>query len=351
MRRRDFIAWIPELLGLLATASGMVLVVDFLGWWTVPVTIIAFYLLRLAGLWGAVYSALTVLGIHLLVSIIPPLAVLASILPRPAPPELLAFGVLAVLALSRRTGRTSPPMARISQNLDRSLRQAVSFAEERNQGRATPEHLLVALTNDPDAAPVMQACHVDIEAVRHTISSSLAVQRRDPEGASARPHPRIPAAVQRAVERATRSGNQEVNGAHVLVEMLAEPVGEILRQAGMTRFDAVNYISHGVIGHHGFGEGETPTVVGEQAVATGPAMLEVKLLNDDFTPMEFVVGVLQHFFDYDAKSAAQVMLDIHRNGVGVCGMYPSDIARLKATQVLTYARVHEHPLRCVLGEP
>jgi ATP-dependent Clp protease adapter protein ClpS len=303
-----------------------------------------------AGLQVAILSALTVLGIHLLVSIIPALAVLASMLPRPAPPELLAFGVLtvlAVLALGHRTKRTSPPMARISQNLERSLRQAVAFSEERNHSRVTPEHLLLALIDDVDAAPVMQACQVDVEAVRRAISSSLAVQRTDPEGVSASPHTRIPV-VQRAVIRATASGKREVNGAGVLVELLAEPAGEFLRQAGMTRFDAVNYISHGVIDHHAFGEGETPAAVGEH---TEPAMLEVKLSNDDFTPMEFVVEVLQRFFDYDSNAAVRLMLQIHRNGAGVCGTYPSDVARLKASQVRTHARVHDHPLRCILGEP
>jgi hypothetical protein len=126
-----------------------------LGWWTLPVTVVTFYLVRVVGPWGAIYLALAVLGIHLLVSIIPPLAASVQILPRPAPPELLAFGMLAVLALSRRPRRTSLRMARISENLNRSLRQAVAFAKERNQGRATPEHLLLALTNDEDAAAVM----------------------------------------------------------------------------------------------------------------------------------------------------------------------------------------------------
>jgi ATP-dependent Clp protease adaptor protein ClpS len=142
----------------------------------------------------------------------------------------------------------------------------------------------------------------------------------------------------------------EVSGARALVEMLAEPVGEFLLQAGMTLVDEVNYISHGVIHHHGFGEGDMPAAGGGQAVATGPVLLE-KLLNDDFTPMEFVVEVLQRIFDYDSKGAARVMLHIDRNGIGACGSYPSAIARLKATRVLTYAHAHEHPLRCVLGEP
>jgi ATP-dependent Clp protease adapter protein ClpS len=261
----------------------------------------------------------------------------------------LALGVLAVLALSRRTRRTPPPVVRISQTLDRSLRQAVAFAEERHHGGATSEHLLLALIDDPDVTPVMRACHVDIEAVRRAISSSLAVQGTVPESASVEPHAGIQAVLQRAIERAIASGNREVNGARVLVEMFTEPVGELLRQVGMTRLDAVNYISHGIIGHHGFGE--TPAAGREPAIATGPEMLEVKLLNDDFTPMEFVVDVLQRIFDYNPKDAVQVMLDIHRNGVGACGTYPSDVARFKAAQVQEYARGHEHPLRCVLGQP
>jgi ATP-dependent Clp protease adapter protein ClpS len=342
--------FIKELVGLLATVSGIVLLADWLGWWTLPVTIITFYLIRLAGPRTAVLSALTLLGIHLLVNVIPQLFVLASLLPRPDPPELLAFGVLTVMALPRRMRRTSQPMARISRNLDRSLRQAVALAEERNHGRVTPEHLLLALTDDTDAAPVMQACHVDVEAVRRAISLSLAVQGTDPEGASVRRPACIPV-VQRAVGRATVSGNREVDGARVLVEILAEPVGEPLRQAGMTRFDAVNYISHGIVDHHGFGGGETPAAVDERDGLTQPAMLEVKLLNDDFTPMGFVVEVLQRVFDYDPSGAARVMFSIHQNGVGACGTYPSDIARLKATQVSTHARVHGHPLRCILGEP
>jgi len=242
-------------------------------------------------------------------------------------------------------------MARVSQNLDHSLTRAIALAEERHHSHATPEHLLLALTGDLDAVPVMQARHVDIEALRRAIASSLAIQGTGAEGAPTTPSADIPALIQRALERATKAGKWEVNGDRVLVEMLVEPVGEFLRQAGMTRFDAVSYISHGVIDPRGFGEGETPASGNEQPVAAGPVMLEVKLLNDDFTPMEFVVEVLQHIFDYHREDAIRMMVSIHRNGVGVCGTYPSEIASLKAAQVQEFARAHEHPLRCVLSQP
>jgi len=74
------------------------------------------------------------------------------------------------------------------------------------------------------------------------------------------------------------------------------------------------------------------------------------LLNDDFTPMEFVVQVLQEFFNKDRESATQIMLKIHLEGRGLCGVYSRDIAQTKVDQVLQAAVHHGHPLQCV-SEP
>ena len=76
-------------------------------------------------------------------------------------------------------------------------------------------------------------------------------------------------------------------------------------------------------------------------------MLDVKLLNDDDTPMEFVVEVLARFFNQDRETATRTMLHIHSHGDATCGTYPPDVARTKATQVLEFARAHGHPLACV----
>jgi ATP-dependent Clp protease adaptor protein ClpS len=81
-----------------------------------------------------------------------------------------------------------------------------------------------------------------------------------------------------------------------------------------------------------------------------PPMYEVALLNDDYTPMEFVVGVLQKFFGMGREKATQVMLKVHREGRGVCGVYPKDVASTKVEQVSGYARQHQHPLQCVMEE-
>lgn len=81
-----------------------------------------------------------------------------------------------------------------------------------------------------------------------------------------------------------------------------------------------------------------------------PPMYKVMLLNDDYTPMEFVVLVLQKFFGMTRERATQVMLKVHREGIGVCGVYPRDVATTKVQQVSAYSRRHQHPLQCVMEE-
>ncbi len=81
-----------------------------------------------------------------------------------------------------------------------------------------------------------------------------------------------------------------------------------------------------------------------------PPMFKVLLLNDDYTPMDFVVGVLQRFFSLSRERATQVMLKVHQEGMGVCGVYPRDVAATKVEQVKSYAKQHQHPLQCVMEE-
>ncbi len=96
---------------------------------------------------------------------------------------------------------------------------------------------------------------------------------------------------------------------------------------------------------------ESGTVVEKQATrTTPPRMYQVVLLNDDFTPMEFVVGVLQKFFGKGREQATQIMLRVHHDGRGICGVYPRDIAASKVEQVGNYAQQHQHPLQCVMEE-
>lgn len=95
-------------------------------------------------------------------------------------------------------------------------------------------------------------------------------------------------------------------------------------------------------------ERETGVVVKSKPKTKKPSMYKVLLLNDDYTPMEFVVHVLERFFNKSREDATRIMLHVHRRGVGVCGVYTYEVAETKVNQVIDFARKHEHPLQCTL---
>jgi len=88
----------------------------------------------------------------------------------------------------------------------------------------------------------------------------------------------------------------------------------------------------------------------QKAAVKPPPMYQVLLLNDDYTPMEFVVAIIQEYFNKDRETATQIMLKVHRDGKCMCGVYPKDIASTKVELVLTHARKAGHPLQCVMEE-
>lgn len=81
-----------------------------------------------------------------------------------------------------------------------------------------------------------------------------------------------------------------------------------------------------------------------------PRLYKVLLLNDDYTPMDFVISVLQRFFSMDTEQATRIMLQVHNEGRGICGVFTRDIAATKVEQVSAYAQQHQHPLACVMEE-
>jgi len=96
---------------------------------------------------------------------------------------------------------------------------------------------------------------------------------------------------------------------------------------------------------------DTPTtkvVVKSRPKTKKPSMYRVILLNDDYTPMEFVVHVLERFFQKTHEEATQIMLHVHRRGVGICGVFTYEVAETKVHQVVEFARRHQHPLQCTL---
>ena len=89
-------------------------------------------------------------------------------------------------------------------------------------------------------------------------------------------------------------------------------------------------------------------VLDERTKTKKPSLYRVLMLNDDYTPMEFVVMVLQRFFVHDTETAQRIMLHVHQRGVGVCGVFTYEIAETKAAQVMNFARQNEHPLQLQL---
>jgi len=79
-----------------------------------------------------------------------------------------------------------------------------------------------------------------------------------------------------------------------------------------------------------------------------PNLYRVLLLNDDYTPMEFVVHVLERFFNKDRPTAERIMMHVHKHGIGECGVYTYEVAETKVTQVMDFSRKHQHPLQCVM---
>ena len=79
-----------------------------------------------------------------------------------------------------------------------------------------------------------------------------------------------------------------------------------------------------------------------------PSLYKVLLLNDDYTPMEFVVHILERIFGKNRDEAVQIMLHVHRHGVGICGVFTFEVAETKVAQVIEVARRHEHPLQCTM---
>ena len=102
-------------------------------------------------------------------------------------------------------------------------------------------------------------------------------------------------------------------------------------------------------GGNGNTEGpNTGVVVRARPKTRKPAMYKVLMLNDDYTPMEFVVHVLEKFFQKDVEAATKIMLHVHHHGIGECGVFTYEIAETKVTQVMDFARKHQHPLQCVM---
>ena len=149
-----------------------------------------------------------------------------------------------------------------------------------------------------------------------------------------------------------------VPGLNALVPFMSEHWQDMVRTRGMDELSSISYPANSPItaragmsdnGKRGGEEGPgTGVIVKAKPKTKKPAMYKVLMLNDDYTPMEFVVHILQRFFNKNQQEATRIMLHVHKRGVGVCGVYTYEVAETKVTQVMDFARQHQHPLQCTL---
>ena len=229
------------------------------------------------------------------------------------------------------------------------------LGDERWLNCPTPEHLLLSILGDIVVVATLRGCRASevtlAEALRVDITAEPGHAGRPAFALSsfwARPRPRTDPVVERVLTRclirARGSGKDLVKSAQVLLSLIDEPdctAAKLLRTHGVTRYDALNYVSHRIV------KGVDASVPPKPA---SPWVLcGVILHNDDYTPMEFVVHVLETVFDKSRDDAVRLMHSVHESGSAECGVfaYEAALAKVKATTDL--GRTHEHALRCVLA--
>jgi len=177
-------------------------------------------------------------------------------------------------------------MPTFSRNLEQSLHRALALANERHHEYATLEHLLLALIDDQDAAAVMRACNVDLDKLRRSLTAYLESELENlvsDGNEDSKPTAGFQRVIQRAVIHVQSSGREEVTGANVLVAIFAERESHaayFLQEQDMTRYDAVNYISHGIAKRPGMSEArpvrgaeeDTDTKTGDETKKKGDAL-------------------------------------------------------------------------------
>jgi len=245
-------------------------------------------------------------------------------------------------------------MSALSKNLHQSIRRALNSARDYHQVEATPEHLLFALTDDSEATAVLLACNVDLAKLRDDISRRLSRASANVQSSIEKPRPNTAFhnIVQRAVRHVQSVDRDTVTSAHALVSLFADPVAQFLQDQGMTRYDAVTYVCHGIV-KHSAPAAPTKSLSMSQASAqltgkTSGRTYEVVLLNDEYTTMAFVVCVLQEVFHVTYDDAMRIMLSVDKSGAGSCGCYSRTEAEYLAGRVMDRAREAQHPLRCLV---
>jgi len=256
--------------------------------------------------------------------------------------------------------------ALVAHDVEICLHMAFVTARKQRYETVTLEQLLLALLDNPRAADMLRGCTVDIDAMR----ASLAATVRDstPVAPGTGPvdsaaSPEFKRVLQHAITRVMtlrKSPGQRadsataailrksarpptVDGAELLAALMEEPAGaavDELKRRGVTPLAIKSLIAHGETG--------TGPVAMAQADVADTATTAIVLQNDDFTPMEFVVEMLQQHLGLTLEAAVRLMLQVHHEGRAVAGQFPADVANEKAERLRAAASQAGHPFRCLV---
>jgi ATP-dependent Clp protease ATP-binding subunit ClpA len=239
--------------------------------------------------------------------------------------------------------------APLAQELELSLHKAFVEAQQSRHEFVTVEHLLLALLHNATAAEVLRACGANMDELGKNLAQHVAEQTpliAAGREVNSQPTLGFQRVIQRAIVHVQSAGKKEVTGANVLVAIFGEKDSHavyFLQQQGIVRLDVVKHLSHGAT--------KMPQPDPGTSEATEASDVQVVIYNDDYTPMEFLVRVLQKFFGMKREDAAETMLEIYRDGAAVCGLYSRDAGEALVRQIVAYALENGHPLRCVTAIP
>ncbi len=243
----------------------------------------------------------------------------------------------------------------IDEELESCLHHAFVEARSKRHEYITIEHLLRAVLRDHSfAANILSFCAVNVEDLRRELDgfierhASLFSSEAEPDTQPTADFQRV---IQRAILNVQSSRRGKVTSADVLLALLDErSIGALLAKRGVTPLDVMNGI---VSGPEKFKR--LPTEQNLSQATDGDVLdaedLQIVLFNDDFTPMEFVVGLLQRFLSMSKEDATEVMLEVHRDGRAVCGLYDREAALSILENMAAYSREHGWPLRCTWAIP
>jgi ATP-dependent Clp protease adapter protein ClpS len=240
----------------------------------------------------------------------------------------------------------------IAQELEIGLHNAFIAARKARSVFMSTKHLLLAvLEPNSSASNALHACGVTLDPLREELSRLVA---NEPQPMSpgreldTQPTIAFQRVLQQAILSVQASKKNQVTSADVLLALLEdEDVTEILARRGVTSLALKNQMPP---------MNESPQIEVELPELAQPELesaedLQIVLFNDDHTPMQFVVDVLQLFFSMSKEDATELMLEVHRDGKAVCGLYAKQDAIDIVKQVRTHARQHKHPFRCGLAVP